>query len=220
MADFEAFIFDFDGTIADTYPVIMNAFNAFAIKYTGREWNIDEIVGLFGPPESDIIGNLVCDELREEAIEYYYCAYQDLHNGDILYEGMDELLAHLEDNGIGMAIFTGKGRRSTDITLKKLNLEKKFRPVVTGDDVNRGKPHPEGLLKVLDELKVAPDKTAMIGDHRSDILAGKAAGVFTVGALWHGYDNDALLRAGPDEAFESPNELLLWMTNGAKATIY
>ncbi len=220
MAEFEAFIFDFDGTLADTYPLIMDAFNAFATRYTGREWSIAEIVALFGPPESDIIGNLVDDELRDEAIEYYYAAYRDLHRADLLYEGMDELMMELEARGKKMAIFTGKGRRSTEITLKELNLAGKFNPVVTGDDVNRGKPHPEGLLKAIRELKVNPEKTAMIGDHRSDILAGKAAGVFTIGALWHGYDNDALLQAGPDKAFESPAELFQWINNGAKAVNY
>lgn len=216
----EAFIFDFDGTLANTYPVIMNAFNAFAVKYTGREWSIDEIVALFGPPEADIIGNLVNDELREEAIEYYYRAYRDLHRDDLLYEGIYPLLTELEGRGKKLAVFTGKGRRSTEITMKALGLEDKFRPVVTGDDVNNGKPHPEGLLKVVRELKVSPDKTAMIGDHRSDIVAGKAAGVFTIAALWHGYDNKALMRAGPDEAFESPTELLQWINNGAIAANY
>ena len=210
----EAFIFDIDGTLADTYPLIMRAFNKFAMKYIGREWSIEEIVAQFGPPETEIIARQVDERSREEAIEYYYRGYEQLHNGTLLYDGIPELMSELEERSIKLAIFTGKGRRSTAITMEKLGLAGRFDPVITGDDVGRGKPHPEGVLKAAEAMNASLERVAMVGDHRSDILAGRAAGVFTVGALWHGYDNDALLQANPHETFKTPSDMLKWIKNG------
>ena len=210
----EAFVFDIDGTLADTYPVIKLAFNRFALKYLGKEWTLEEIVAQFGPPETEIIARQVKPALRDEAVEYYYRCYEELHDGTPLFDGIAELISELTRHGKKPAIFTGKGRRSTEITLAKLGLEGRFGPVVTGDDVGRGKPHPEGLLKAVEGLGVSPERAAMVGDHRSDILAGRAAGVFTIAALWHGYDNVALMEVGPHRAFETPQDMLKSIRNG------
>lgn len=210
----EAFIFDVDGTLADTYPLITRAFNGFAYKYLGRVLTMQELVSKFGPTESEIVGNMVRPEIRREAIEYYYRCYEDFHDGTRLYGGIPELLSELERREKKKAIFTGKGRRSTDITLDKLDIAHRFSPVVTGDDVNCPKPNPEGIITVIEKTGVAPHQTAMVGDHRSDILAGRAAGVFTIAALWHGYNNAALLDTKPDMAFNTPFEMLEWVKNG------
>jgi len=209
----DAFVFDIDGTLADTFPLIVRAFNEFAVKYLGEPWTIEELVAQFGPPESEIIGNRVEPELREEAIEYYYRAYEDMHDGTSLFDGISEVILDLEKRGKKLSIFTGKGRRSTDITLGKLEIENRFAPVVTGDDVTNGKPHPEGLFKVMDDIGIPAGRVAMVGDHGGDIISGHKAGVYTIAALWHGYDNDALMRAEPHVAFEQPRDLLEWVRN-------
>jgi len=209
----EAFIFDVDGTLADTYPLIARAFNGFALRYLGREFSVEEIVAKFGPTESEIVGNMVEPNLRHDAVEYYYRCYENLHDGTRLYSGISELLSELERREKKLAIFTGKGRRSTDITLDKLGVAHHFAPVITGDDVSRSKPHPEGILKAIEKMKTEPPRTAMVGDHRSDILAGREAGVFTIAALWHGYNNTALVEAHPDAAFSTPYEMLQWVQN-------
>lgn len=210
----DAFIFDVDGTLADTFPLILKAFNRFAFKYTGRKWSVAELVSKFGPTETDIIEAEVVPELRPEAIEYYYKAYEDCHDGTPFFGGIPELLSELEGLGKPLAVYTGKGRRSADITLDKLGIAKKFNPVITGDDVTRAKPHPEGILNIIEQWNIPPEKAAMVGDNHNDIIAGRAAGVFTIAALWHGYYNNELMSAEPDAAFEKPEDMLKWIRQG------
>ena len=208
---FDAFVFDVDGTLADTFPLIINAFNEFARKYTGREWTLDELTSKFGPTETEIVGNNVAPHLRHEAVEFYYEAYEKLHSGVPLYDGISELLGILKKRGAKLAIFTGKGKRSALITLKKLDILDLFDCVITGDDVANTKPSPEGIYKIFRSIGVDPKRTAMIGDHPADIVSGREAGAYTVAALWHGYYNKKLASTEPDISFENPRDMIIWI---------
>ena len=207
----KAIIFDLDGTLADTYPLIFMAFNHFAKRYLGREYEPGEIEALFGPAETKIISSLVPPEKRDEAIEYYYGSYMSLHHHARLFDGIGPMLEEVYERNIPLGIFTGKGKRSARITLRELGIERMFKAVVSGDDVSCRKPDPEGLLLAAKLLGIEPQKALMVGDHPVDILAGKAAGVQTAAALWHNYKLNELISSGPDLTFKTPFELKEWL---------
>lgn len=65
--------------------------------------------------------------------------------------------------------------------------------VVTCDDVTTTKPDPEGILKLLDQLEVEPDEVIVLGDHHTDMLAARAAGINPIG-ISHGFGTPAELK--------------------------
>lgn len=85
--------------------------------------------------------------------------------------------------------------------------------VVTSDDVKATKPHPEGIEKVLKKLGVKPDEAVMVGDLPADVIAGKKAGVLTIG-ISHGFGTQKELEAaGADKVVGSLAELKAYIEN-------
>ncbi len=80
-----------------------------------------------------------------------------------------------------LALFTGRVRKETDYTLDRLRVREFFRRIVTVEDVKQPKPHPEGLLKILDGRK--PSGALYVGDNIDDALAARAARISFIGIL-------------------------------------
>lgn len=74
---------------------------------------------------------------------------------------------------------------------------------MTGEDVSRSKPDPEGVHLALLRLETPPKEALLVGDSPLDIQAGKAAGVETGAALWGTKQRQELLTSAPDYSFPS-----------------
>jgi len=83
-----------------------------------------------------------------------------------------------------IALFTGRRKFLAKKHIKIYGLDKYFKMKVFADDVKEGKPHPEGLKKILKKLKIKPKETIYIGDSVPDFLAAKASKVKIIGALY------------------------------------
>ena len=86
-----------------------------------------------------------------------------------------------------------------------------FEVVVTADEVQNPKPHPEPVEKALSKLDAAEAlgrRTVFIGDSPHDIASGRGAGVRTAAVLWGPFDSDELSRAQPDFILDSPKKIL------------
>jgi HAD superfamily hydrolase (TIGR01509 family) len=138
----------------------------------------------------------------------YYAAHHSAMAS--LHSGIVEILDFLRHQGTKLAIFTGKGRRTTAITLRALELHGYFDLVVSGNDVTRHKPDPEGILKVLREFSVLPGQALMVGDSINDVRAARAAGVRIASVLWDCYDPDRIRQAQSDYLFERVDDLREW----------
>ena len=81
--------------------------------------------------------------------------------------------------------------------------------VVTSEQTENHKPHPEPVLTALERLGSKPEEAAFVGDSPFDMGAGKAAGVFTVAVSWGKiHPVERLLETGADAVVHSPEELL------------
>ena len=198
-------IFDLDGTLVNTLPLIYEAFDAALTPVLGHRMADDEVRSRFGPPDNMMIRMMVPEHEAEAAIARYVAVYDERH-GDLVepLPEMASLIDHFKAKGAYLAVVTGKSRNTALITLERLGLLDQFDVVWAGDDVERQKPHPEALLRVLaavansDALPVV-----MIGDSTADILAGKAVGARTIGVLWGSPDHDDLYGSGPDVVVDS-----------------
>jgi phosphoglycolate phosphatase len=113
------------------------------------------------------------------------------------FAGLETTLRRLRERGLHLAIYTGS-RGESLASLERSGLLEWFDPVITASDVLRPKPHPDGLLRILEQLGLAPHDAAYIGDTRHDILAGQAAGMRTIGVLTGAADSALLSLAGAD----------------------
>lgn len=204
----KAIIFDFDGTVANTLPICDYAFQSVFKEFDDRELTVEEIRSMFGPSETGIIKENLWNIDKMNAIELFYKKYSENHeelvniNVEII-----EMLESLKAKQIKLGIVTGKARRSLDISLKALQMDHLFEVIITGDDVNKPKPDPEGIFKALSLLNVGINEAMYIGDSDADIEAGLRANVYTIGVKWlPDYQPNKFL-IEPNRIFENAYEL-------------
>ncbi|MFB3895408.1 MAG: HAD family hydrolase [bacterium] len=200
---YKLLIFDFDGTIANTSPLIFASFNAVAQKYLGKTFTPHEIVAMYGPTEDEIIAKLVTPTEYESATAEFYRVYAGKPDLVEQFAGLPEFLNQAKQQHRILGIFTGKGRKTCLINLRELGYQDYFEYIYTGDDVEHRKPHPEALLKIMQTAKVAPEQTIYIGDSMSDIKCAKSAGITFGAAFWDPLADERILKMEPDYIFKS-----------------
>lgn len=211
-------IFDFDGTVANTLPVVFNAFRRTFLDFTGREYSDEEIPPLFGPNEEGVCRNVVGERYRE-AYEMYLREYDKHH--DVLcgghFPGMIEALTELRQRGLKLGIVTGKGKESADISMRHLGLAPYFDAVETGSI--EGSTKYELIRKLLEDWNVRPEEAAYVGDAGSDMEVAKQVGVIPLGAAWADTANYEELRASePAAIFRSVGELVAWVKDNSRGS--
>ena len=208
-----AMIFDLDGTLADTLPVCFEAFRRALRTHAGRTFANEEIRSYFGPSEEGMLQQLVpaawepcfADYLREYERAHVLCPRP--------FEGIADALALLRSRGASTALVTGKGPKSTAITLRVLGVADAFDAIETGSAAGAVKP--DAIRKVLRDLGLAPGDAAYVGDAPYDIEAARDAGVLPIAAAWApGTDAEALSALGPPQLFRTVDGFIRWIRNG------
>jgi 2-phosphoglycolate phosphatase len=202
-------IFDLDGTLADTFALIVSSWNAAVAAPLGRIYTAEEVIARFGLPEHGMLRREMQGRSDvEEAEEVFHKHYEAEHGVVSPFPGVDAMLHAIRDAGMPMGVMTGKGRRTLDITLRKLGWAGLFGSTVTGDDVTNQKPAPDGILAVARDLGAAPARSVYIGDSPVDIQAGNAAGMVSVAAAWHAHELHRLRAEPADFWAETPGDVM------------
>lgn len=205
---FDAVVFDLDGTLADTFPTVLRIFNRLMLERTGREWQLEELIPYFGPPESVMIKRMFprAEEHEPMIADYYRLSRED--GRDIKpFAGIRQLVHGLRNAGVKLGVYSGASTEAARIRVGHAGLLDFFDEVLGGDAVSKYKPHPEGLLKLIERFEVDPGATAYIGDMVADVEAGRSAGATTVAVTWGAGTRDALFAAKPDHLIDDPQML-------------
>ena len=127
-----------------------------------------------------------------------------------LIPGADGILKRISSNGLKMGLVTSTQRSYLKIKmqpLKSAGVAELFEVIITSDDIRQRKPAPEPLIACAQELHMDPDKCVYVGDTRTDMQAGQAAGMKTIGVLT-GFDELKLLqKETPDAIIDSIGHL-------------
>src|SRR5450759_2646537 len=156
-------IFDLDGTLANTLPVCIKAHQDTVYHFCGRAPDEAEIIGLFGPNEEGMLEQMIPGRLTE-TLAYYLKAYEQHHRQLCtgLFPGIGEALTLIQSKGIKMAIVSGKGAFSAEISMRILGLEQWIDLVETGFDYGPDKPR--SLRIVLEKWDLRSQDAAYVGD--------------------------------------------------------
>jgi HAD superfamily hydrolase (TIGR01549 family) len=201
-----------DGTLTQTNQLIYDSFNHIAQKYAGKTYTIPEIHAMFGPPEEEALLAIVRPEQIDSVMKEYLAFYRAHHNQLArLYPGIDKILSYTKERGKKLALFTGKGTHTTNITLQEFKIDKYFDYVVTGNDVVQRKPSSEGLKKIMKHFAFLPDEVLMVGDAASDVNAAREAGVKIAAVLWDSYAKEKVLQMDTDFVFHDVKEFHDWL---------
>jgi pyrophosphatase PpaX len=204
---YKGIIFDRDGTLYDSLNVILRAFDHAIEPFTEKRPTREEWFDAFGPAEMDVIAKFIDPEKKQAAFNRFFDCYRT-HFGEIhLYPGMRELLFELKRNDAKLMLFTGGGQVSTRFCLEQTGILHLFDALICGEDVLHPKPAPEGILRLMQEQKLQPGETIVVGDAASDVEAGKAAHTFTAWLCWSENAQSAELNVPPDFTCRSVDEL-------------
>lgn len=205
-------IWDLDGTLVDTMADFVEALRATARAIGYGELTTDQVSGRMGRGaegafESIFVGS--DSHLVGPAVSYFREYYpQHSCSSSKPYPGIREVLEHFSPP-MQHALATAKFRSATLEILRALGLLSHFDYIVTADDIQRLKPDPQSIEIVLERAGIArPNEAVMIGDMSTDVMAGHAAGVHTIGVTYGYGDTPGLVKAGPDLVVGSPLDLL------------
>jgi len=175
-----AVVFDCDGTLFDSLPLVLNAIS-HAILPFAKVPPREEIMRQLGGPPARFMPGLVGD-LRHvpEALRRFDAYHREQFGTLQPFPGARATLETLRAGHAPTAIWTGRDRKSTEQMLHEHKLAALFDTIVCGDDLPTHKPDPEGLRKIMRQLGTTTDTTLFIGDSTVDVLAGHACGVKTL----------------------------------------
>ena len=129
-----------------------------------------------------------------------------------LFPGIDAILNSLEEDGVRWGVVTNKHAWLTEPLLESLDLRRRAACIVSGDSALHPKPHPAPLLLACERLAIEPRAAAYVGDSRTDIESGRAAGCTTVSAGWGYLDpDDPPGRWGADVDTLTTGDLHAWI---------
>lgn len=205
---FDAVVFDLDGTLADTFSTVLRLFNRVMLDRTGRQWRLEEMLPYFGPPETIMFQRMFpAAELHEPMIaDYFRFSREDGHEIKP-FDGISELVSELKSSGVKLGVFSAANAEAARIRVGHAGLLDFFDEVIGGDSVTNSKPHPDGLLHLMERFGVDPAATLYVGDMVADIQTGQAAGVTTVAVTWGAAKRESLAAAQPDFIVEKPQQL-------------
>jgi len=144
--------------------------------------------------------------MREEFFANYEVAMTDR---TYVFDGVDDLIGHLQLRQMPWGVVTNKMARFTDPLTAAMSLFASAHAIVSGDTTPHSKPHPEPLFEAARRLGLPPEVCLYVGDDERDIVAGRAAGMLTVAATY-GYlgEKSNVSAWGADLSVDSPNKLL------------
>jgi phosphoglycolate phosphatase-like HAD superfamily hydrolase len=204
-------IWDVDGTLFDTYPAITRAFKA-ALNDLGREASMAWIAELakqsLGQCEAVLVDKYQLDkEAFGKALEKHFGRISIEESP--LFPGVMKLCEYICSIKGKNVIVTHRGRKGTRELLMGYKLAGYFAGYITRDDGYPRKPDPGAFEAALTKYHLERNETLTVGDRQIDILAGKAAGLFS---CFYGVGSDGIKA---DLAVGSFDELYEYLVKSA-----
>jgi len=203
-------LFDLDGTLIDSGPIILASMRHAALEVLGVEVDEVKVRAAIGGPGLVAQMRELDAERVDELVDAYRLHNEPLHEELEAFDEMLRLLPTLRERGHRLGIVTAKRRATVELAFARFPELRELTDVLVGsDDTERHKPDPAPLLEALSRLGASPPDAAYVGDSPFDVRAAKDGGLFAVAVGWGGiHEDERLLEEEPDALVHEPQELL------------
>ena len=197
---FKGIVFDFDGVVVDSHAVHVLAWKKF-LASVGKSASEEQLQFILdGRKREDILRHFL-GELDVTELAAYGSRKEKIFRTEAAsigtIQGVLEFLEDVNRAQLTLAIASSGSRSRVDLLLRQLDLGRHFQVIVTGDEVERGKPDPAVFLKAAQDLRIIPTELVAFEDALSGVKAAKAAGMKCV-AIAESDRASVLLNAGAD----------------------
>ena len=202
-------LFDMDGVLVDSYSAHLESWHALATA-EGLPYDAVTLTRLFGRTSHEMIGELWPDRARESdrlssRKEAIYRALVERRFPAM--PGAPELVVRLSEAGFALALASSGPPENVELALDRLGVRERFAAVVTGRDVERGKPDPQVFLLAAERLGLAPERCVVVEDAPVGVEAAHAAGMPAVVLLSTGRRREDFHHCAPELVVTSLAEL-------------
>lgn len=214
--DYDCYLFDLDGTLADTAPGIAAALNAALAAEHVTAIDDERIRDWIGGGAKKLVVQALtqAQQPTDEAttsrvLTAYLHAYAaaPLH-ATRLYPSVRETLTTLRQTGRQLGVVTNKPSVITRAVLDGLGIANHFTVVLGSDDVAKPKPAPDGVNQAMQALNVNPTRCVLVGDSENDVRAARAASIGVI-AVNYGYNHGQPIEdSAPDRIITCLADLL------------
>lgn len=187
--------FDLDGTLVDSMGRLPEVYTRVIRLAGGPEVEPEDVVAAFHVGSTPaLLSHFLGRAVNDAELACFFDLMAEAARAVPVFVGVPEMLSSLNAMGVPLGLFTGAARRTTELLLASHGFSPLFGGVVAGDEVTRPKPCAEGLPMVCEQLHLAPENVAYVGDAQVDVDCALEAGCLAVVAAW-GRDADDLERA-------------------------
>lgn len=201
-------VFDLDNTLIHSFPHYLESLEAILNTY-GHSLGQPDVHKLASLPAAKILGGFLPPSEVPKALDYLRVKALEETDRVPTFEGVREILDHLESAADSVSLWTNRDRETTEAVLRDSGLERYFVEIVTSSCVKNPKPSPEGLHVLATRLQAAPQDIVMVGDHEFDVHGAHAAGAKTVRAGWSELVRERCQMA--HQHFHTIPEFLTWL---------
>lgn len=204
-------VFDFDGTLADTWRDLATALNRTLADAGLAPVRGPQVQAWIGDGALKLLANALPEaERAPERLEPHYERFRAHYDACCLdttelYPGIAACLASLA--GESLAVLSNKPARFLDRIIEGLGIKAQFGVVIGGDTLAMRKPDPALLAHVVERLGARPAEVWMVGDSAVDVETGRAAGARTIGCGWGLRGREELRAAGCEFLLEHPRDV-------------
>jgi pyrophosphatase PpaX len=205
---YENVLFDLDGTLVDTGPIILASMQHATRIVLDREIPARELMAGVGGGGLAHQMRTIDAQRADDLVRVYIEHNAPLHESIEAFPGILELLDDLRAQGRKLALVTAKRRAAVELAFRAVPIQEYFDTVVTSEETDHHKPHPAPLLLALERLDADPAVSVYIGDSPFDMQAALAAGLSAIAVTWGGiHETKSLIAEGPDVVVDGSAEL-------------
>lgn len=183
----QGILFDVDGTLIDTEQVMLETLQKALRQERNLDKSLEELRFIFGIPGLVGLKKMGVQD-PEQFIPEWKKIIQTRHQDMQFFNGMSEVLQTLATQKTPLGIVTSKTQHNFDTDFTPFGIDHYFKTVVTADDTNKHKPHPEPLELAMTRLELSADKTIYVGDTLYDYQCAKGAGAKFALATWGAHE--------------------------------
>lgn len=201
-------LFDLDGTIVDTNELIIESFLYVLNDKLGMQVTREQLIPQMGGPLIEQFKYFTGQANVDQHVADYRTYNLKRHDEMVkVFPYVNEVFQAFAERDIKMGVVTTKMRDSTTRVLRMFGLLPYLQTIITLEDVEHAKPHPEPVLSALTAINADPRETVMVGDSSFDIISAQQAGAYSAGVAWSLKGAEFLATYKPDWILKDMRDL-------------